>query len=1445
MDLISPAAVQTSARQASLVWSPHPLLAAEGRVVAFDPPTGGESLHAYLTRLGVDLSGPVIVAVDRTVIPREWLHRVKPKPGTLITVRAAVAGGDGSRVAAMVAMIALMIAAPYLGMALATGMTGSSIAATTFIAGTTLTPAMIGTAVVTVAGSMLVSALVPRPKVDLGRAMSTAKDSPTYSLAGGSNQSRLYEPLALTLGTHRVYFDLASRPYSVNVGDDQYLYQVFHVGLRGGQGPLRVADLRIGDTPLSDYSGVVTQYTEAAMPTLMPYNVDTLAGASVSVAGGPVTRTTSIDTTRIELDLQLILFYTGDTGLIGRAVDVKLEYRAVGSATWLPIGDAPSYGYYTHYWSLGYTCTPLAGMGDPYWKQTAYDGNRSPAAHVDGVGGWWWRPYAERPVSDPAPPDYLTDSSAVLHINGASATPIRRTYGIDVAKGQYEIRVTRVSPDETDSRATSDISLVAVKSYQSQAGSFTGQTFLAVKILASGQLNGTVATLSGVVSQPIAPGEYSSNPADLFLLYARGYRMGGRLLWGAGLQDSEIDLASVNAWRTYCNTKALTCNIHIDSAKSVWDILQAITRCGRGSPSWATGKLGVLWDAASLPVIAVFGPSNIKQGSFEVVYGSEAAADEITLTYINAANNWQTDTIRVLAPGVTTPKKPAALELWGVTNRDQAVRECRLQAAQQAYRSRMVSWVTDMEGLVVTRGDVVMLSHDMTQWGMSGRLVGGSTTVLQLDRSITLNAAGSWITVVSPDGTMTTCRVQYVAGEVASVTLLDPLPSAPDADHPIDWRWVADYKATPGKRLKITDIKPASMTEVRITAMDDPDEYYAYESGAYTPPAVTPWTSSDPVITGLRFAEELVPAGAGYSVVLIATWSEKGDIATRRVRYQVNGGPWIDLGLVDGSSVRIDVPSSGTVNVAVLGYDGAGRVSASAKVSGSRNIVGRYTLPPAVTGFGVATTADGTRVLTWAVETVSADVGYIEIRCAASSSTPWASMGSGAVVLYKAGRFETSLPAAGTWSFEARMLDGAGGYSATGARVTVTLGAPPAGAVGGANRAFNTSAHPLYPNDDGWSVWANAGSGFAGTEVERGYVLPSYNTYAMPTGSARYLHAVGAVVVGRQAEWNVHPQQIQVVPGQRVEAHALTGAHRCTASVCINWYDGSGGLVQVEVGSNAAEKPGGTSLSDWKKTGGFAVAPAGTKWMSLCIRLRDMTAADAYVFCDQAYIGEALDSQSLLSPWSDGARAVTNTNQLTDGAQLGTKATWAGVSGAGKPQDNATVGATLGVNVAGQISGSNVTTLVADGAMGTTQLAAQAATSVMQASSATYLGIVAGATTAIGYFDLLDDAKTGAVVAMTSCGMFWPQGATEIFCSITAIPGTPSGPGLGLPWGTEYVLVSEFSVAKFSAADERGYSVSTSFVLPAVQNIRVLVKFRAPGAFLNVKQSTRIEVIKR
>ena len=54
--------------------------------------------------------------------------------------------------------------------------------------------------------------------------------------------------------------------------------------------------------------------------------------------------------------------------------------------------------------------------------------------------------------------------------------------------------------------------------------------------------------------------------------------------------------------------------------------------------------------------------------------------------------------------------------------------------------------------------------------------------------------------------------------------------------------------------------------------------------------------------------------------------------------------------------------------------------------------------------------------------------------------------------------------------------------------------------------------------------------------------------------------------------------------------------------------------------------------------------------------------------------------------WQIAANYTTDTNQLTDGAGLGTTATWSGVSGSGKPADNATVGAPTGTYVGGTLA---------------------------------------------------------------------------------------------------------------------------------------------------------------
>ena len=378
--------------------------------------------------------------------------------------------------------------------------------------------------------------------------------------------------------------------------------------------------------------------------------------------------------------------------------------------------------------------------------------------------------------------------------------------------------------------------------------------------------------------------------------------------------------------------------------------------------------------------------------------------------------------------------------------------------------------------------------------------------------------------------------------------------------------------------------------------------------------------------------------------------------------------------------------------------------------------------PPAVVGYAGSVSADGTRVHTWSTA-ASVPAGTVcEIRYSASSGAAWAAMTLLGQAPYGAGRLEAQTPAAGTWTFEARLRDGFGVVSATGARATVTLGAEPAAVGSAANRLYNTSASPVGPTSDGWERWTNYSGGVDGVRVKASFVLPGDVVwpYALPSAASRHLNIAGAADGALVVDDSSWMQRIAVVAGQRLEGHALTGAVRCSAMVAVGWLNESGALVGIDaLGVNAAEKPGGPTLDRWKKTGGFAVVPVGAVSAHLIVRLYGMSAADAHVFWDQAYLGVASDAQANLSQWSDGARSgaetVAGAQAKADAAAI--TATWAGVSGAGKPEDNATVGAQFGVNISGQITAGTAGTYVADKALGTPQLADYAATATYKSTA--------------------------------------------------------------------------------------------------------------------------------
>lgn len=1015
----------------SLVYCPHPLTSA-GRKVLTAPFRLGESIAAYLERQGVVFHQPVLLALDGETIPQEDWGNTYPRPGQVVAVRALVrnGGGGGSDPVRSLLQIAVSMAImPVFGW------------------GSLMTVSKVGGALIAgafaVGAGALINAIAPIPQPNLARSGGLGLGaSPTYSLAGSQNRARLYEPLPLVLGRHRMYPDAGAMPFTEYEGESQYLYQVFNFGF----GALRLSDFKIGDTPLSSFQGVEywVSSDDGKVPNF-PGNVDTLTvSTALTYAASWQQRTGSANATQMSVDIAGQLFYTGKKGITTRSVTLDIEYRKVGDVDWLPAVD-DELQQYTHYWSYG-VYHSVTGE----WVQKGY-GSRNYADHVEGAsaGGlfvWHWRPYSEV-GRDPAPPGVYYNRVSQLVLTNGSSKPVRRTIRWTVDEGQYEVRVRRVTADETDDKAVSNFEWQVLRSYQPDTTDYTGQLRLGLRIRASGQLNGVIdqfnALVENWVPQWSSSGSYwfdgyTSNPAWLFLYFARGaFDADGRRLFGAGLPDARIDIEAIKEWGAWCTSKGLSFNGVLDRAMTCADVLAAIARCGRAAPTWATGKLGVVWEEGAKPITNTYGMANIKAGSFSIDYITDKLADEVIVRFINPELGYKPDTVRATVPGVTTPINPQTVDLFGCTDRTMAGKEALLIAASQYYHRRRITWEADLEGMVNQRGDVVLLSHDLTQWSYSGRLVAGTISVLELDRSVPFTEGQThYVMLRHPNGTMETHAVQYVAGESSSLTLDGTTLSAePDAGRPVDWLWFFAPMATPGKKARIVNIQPLDRDHVRITAVDEEAGYYAAEDGSVTYTAPTSFSELQPKISNLAVAEDLLDL-SGLTRVHI-TWTPRNCTATR-LRISIDGGPLEDYGQIQGASYALDLREGTRLYIEATPVALAMTSSIAPSVL-SHTVEGLGAIPADLTGFAVLA-SNGYALLSWdqhpALDVRSG--GYIRIRHTPKTSGATWSDGVDIGPAVSGSATSATLPLL-SGTYMARAVDGSGNMSANAVMSVTTM----------------------------------------------------------------------------------------------------------------------------------------------------------------------------------------------------------------------------------------------------------------------------------------------------------------------------------------------------------------------------------------------------------------------
>lgn len=853
--------MEVTPNQAALVITPQPLTLNGQRVLMPEAAAllPGETLLEFLGRHDVMPGQQWIATIDGVqVLEANW-SRVRPKHGHLIEVRR-VMHKDVLRLVAVVALSYFTMGAGGIGGGSFLGLTG----ATGYIAA--------GAAFI--AGSMIINKMLA-PKM-AGKPEQAAAN-PTYSLSGGRNRMRPYEPMGLVLGEPYAVPDLAAQPYTYFASGEQYLWQMFHLGINCAD----VTNLRIGLTPISGYQGVtVTRNGLASGNSDFPAlgtSVDSTAGALLET-GVYVYRTSSPDTVSLAIDLVTSLYQISDDGAFqGLSVEVIALYRNLAGGDWVgftpAVADVPAV----------IEMVPVTLGQD--------EGGITPIV-------------AEYPrVIVPAIQGH---PEGVVRMTHSSQTPHRQTVQVNVPAGQYEVRVVKVQEDVTGTNGSNAIEWVQLRSYQQDTADYDGQARLGIRMQASGQLNGALDEVNcqlrakpmdfwdgtdWVTATDRASG--LSNPGAQILMLARGiYNDAGRLMAGLGFDDSQINIEVLKRFMVHCTEHGFEFDLFVQEAMSIGELLDAIAYAGMGEISWPDGKLGVTFYSRDDPIKGVINMGTIKARSFEVDYATMPTADEIEARYFDRVRGNEWKPIRVKALDVDMPRSTASLQLVGVTNEDQAATLTRFAMAQNIYQRKTVSLEMDLEYMTYRKGSIVALSHDLTQWGYSGRLqacedVGGTITLTLDERAPADNPTGGpntrYIGLRLPGETqMRVFPVAAFVGESRTVTLVGawpvgvPLPGSSPENPAHDTLWIYDFKAVPGERLMVTSIEP-NANGARLTLVPISDEFWDFvETGEYTPPPNNSLLQPAPEVVSVVPSEQLARQGNTYYTELALSFEATG-----------------------------------------------------------------------------------------------------------------------------------------------------------------------------------------------------------------------------------------------------------------------------------------------------------------------------------------------------------------------------------------------------------------------------------------------------------------------------------------------------------------------------------------------------------------------------------------
>jgi predicted phage tail protein len=675
----------------------------------------------------------------------------------------------------------------------------------------------------------LMTGAVPAPTTAIGS--SGESPSPTYSLNAQGNIPRLLQAMPRIYGRVQTTPDFAALPYSEYEGNEQYLYQLFCISL----GAVEIESITFDNTLIGNFPDAQYEIINpGGAVTLFPDNVvtsDAVTGQTLLAPNNPG--------------------YT----IVGPYVAVP----AGKTANFIAVDIAAPQGV-GRIDDNGKTVSNSVEVSFEY--QTIDDAGNAISA---------WLPLVTKTLT------FATTQAQIITIK------------VPVTPARYQIRGRRFTNEVLDNRTYDTVQWTGLRSYLSSTYTYGNCTLLAVKARATNSLNSTTARRLQVVAigktstwDPVNGwGPLVSNTSPAWA--AADILMHPE--YGRGLPTSRLNINKLYALAQTWQSRGDTFNGVFDSTSQLWESLSAVLRVGRCVPMYYAGVIDFIRDEPQSIPTASFQPGNIIAGSFKTTYNffDVNTPDHVIINYRDSTT-WEPAQVSCTLPGETA-LNPKTIDFFGCTSRDQAWREGMSMVAANRDRRRRISFSTLTEALVLKYNGLIRVSHDVPQWGFSGRVLSFNATagILRTSEPVPFDISTTNVIAFrkkdgSEHGPFTMSRDSTIDEEngvfgcVVGGTLAQRQAIFISDGTRQDYTF---YQCGPtekcGIKALVMSITPDADGKVRVECINYADSVYSAENGGVVPPpgpeSSLPTTPTNPIIDRV-------------SVVYTVTVGEQNVIAT-------------------------------------------------------------------------------------------------------------------------------------------------------------------------------------------------------------------------------------------------------------------------------------------------------------------------------------------------------------------------------------------------------------------------------------------------------------------------------------------------------------------------------------------------------------------------------------